>query len=580
MRSPIELLTYQEDGEKLAFNFMFVFEEGKILSINLSRDSTQGEGKSILFEEDIKKQKIDLPSRTLSASVCHPNSVAVDRIASKSMPVSPPSVSGLPTLLGFTIWTQMDILCITLLMMVTDWVGWSAVFAKRKWKVVCIHILNFLYRNDQDGIARQTCRRSCLENKNQAKYIVKIPARGFQSFINTMSLNERCISFQEQDTRTKPIFRESLRTWSRETKYWTGMCFSCGPPPVRAVGINECAEEDGLVDRELQADPAAEFNDPPGQHSKRLYNYLNFKSNEEEMKDKKKNKKKIAWIKMYTTISTQIVRHFQLYKLQLGVFEFESENSITSSEGHGGPPLMSNQLNAASKTTRQGHYVYTHSFTLKQAITAEKIKQYFKLTNFITLEKQSKIRDYVTGNRISTFCCQNKTTLLSLPTAHIRSSIRTEVFFMGPVNLASFELKIEWAEAKNRVVPSRRKMLGCLAARVSQNQHTVNGHLEETNAKLQVSNRLNRIEHAKCMPQKPPCLKERVSFISLPVPRLQCSFHLRISFNILLSSKVLLSLVYVENQLISPFPLPEQGWEKQQHDNSVYSNVLDTQFQN
>jgi hypothetical protein len=39
-----------------------------------------------------------------------------------------------------------------------------------------------------------------------------------------------------------------------------GKCLSYGPPDREAVGINEWAEDDGLVDRELHADPL--YNPP------------------------------------------------------------------------------------------------------------------------------------------------------------------------------------------------------------------------------------------------------------------------------------------------------------------------------
>ena len=57
-------------------------------------------------------------STTLSSALCRANSVATDRIAPKSMPVLPPSATGLPTLLAFTIWKQMNILCTVLLVWV------------------------------------------------------------------------------------------------------------------------------------------------------------------------------------------------------------------------------------------------------------------------------------------------------------------------------------------------------------------------------------------------------------------------------------------------------------------------------
>lgn len=51
-------------------------------------------------------------SLTYEPSLCQPTFVAVHRIAPKSMPVGPSSVTGLPTLVGFTQFgTQMEVLC-------------------------------------------------------------------------------------------------------------------------------------------------------------------------------------------------------------------------------------------------------------------------------------------------------------------------------------------------------------------------------------------------------------------------------------------------------------------------------------
>jgi hypothetical protein len=73
--------------------------------------TTKDNAKDTYLEQQLNFKPSSLTYGT-SSSVCQPNSVAEHRITPKSMPVGPPSVTGLPTLLGFTLFgTQMEVLC-------------------------------------------------------------------------------------------------------------------------------------------------------------------------------------------------------------------------------------------------------------------------------------------------------------------------------------------------------------------------------------------------------------------------------------------------------------------------------------
>lgn len=73
-------------------------------------------------------------------------------------------------------------------------------------------------------------------------------------------VGKEVLTFIQNTRRHISEYRKHLKATVLSYYLVFGKCLSYGPPDRATVGISEWAEDEGLVDRELQADP---LNNPP-----------------------------------------------------------------------------------------------------------------------------------------------------------------------------------------------------------------------------------------------------------------------------------------------------------------------------